>query len=126
MDTFEVRASISVCDENSHLFRAASIVLRILPLYFGLETNAIMASPVPNNAAVPATGSSNTDHKIPIDNASHAGHDNSNATENRTNNFSRRKRKGDFPDSRMRQGGRGGHNDNKRHKKGDMGRAEYL
>ena len=46
------------------------------------------------------------------------------------NNFDRRKRKGDFPDSSMRHGSRGGRDgtrgDNKRHKKGDMGRGEYL
>lgn len=47
--------------------------------------------------------------------------------EQRTNNYSRRKRKGDFGDARMQHGSRrGGRNDNKRHKKGDMGRGEYL
>jgi tRNA pseudouridine38-40 synthase len=44
-----------------------------------------------------------------------------------SNNYSRRKRKGDFGDARMQHGSkRGGRNDNKRHKKGDLGRAEYL
>ena len=42
----------------------------------------------------------------------------------------KRKRKGNFPDSSIRHGGRGGgrqrDGDNKRHKKGDMGRADYL
>lgn len=49
------------------------------------------------------------------------------------NNCSQRKRKGEFSNagrnqgSRGRGGGRGGHHDdNKRHKKGDMGRGEYL
>lgn len=46
--------------------------------------------------------------------------------EQRSNNYERRKRKGDFSDSRMQHGSRrGGRNDNKRHKKGDMGRGEY-
>ena len=47
--------------------------------------------------------------------------------EQRSNNYSRRKRKGDFSDARMQHGSRrGGRQDNKRHKKGDMGRGEYL
>ena len=47
--------------------------------------------------------------------------------EQRTNNYNRRKRKGDFGDARMQHGSRrGGRHDNKRHKKGDMGRGEYL
>lgn len=39
-----------------------------------------------------------------------------------------RKRKGKWQDnsSSMHFGSKGGRNDNKRHKKGDMGRAEYL
>lgn len=41
-----------------------------------------------------------------------------------------RKRKGNFPDSSLRhgsrKGGRQSDGDNKRHKKGDMGRADYL
>ena len=40
-----------------------------------------------------------------------------------------RKRKANYPDYSIRQGGRGrgrGVGDNKRHKKGDMGRGEYL
>ena len=54
------------------------------------------------------------------------------ASSQRENNYSRRKRKGDFQDSSMRHGSRGrggkdgGHFDNKRRKKSDMGRAEYL
>nr|POF17126.1 trna pseudouridine synthase 1 [Quercus suber] len=37
------------------------------------------------------------------------------------------KRKGNFHDTRMRHGSqRGGRNDNKRHKKGDLGRGEYF
>nr|POE62266.1 trna pseudouridine synthase 1 [Quercus suber] len=37
------------------------------------------------------------------------------------------KRKGNFQDTRMRHGSqRGGRNDNKRHKKGDLGRGEYF
>ena len=48
------------------------------------------------------------------------------------NNYNRRERKADFQDSSMhhgsrgRGGRRGGHRDNKRRKKGDMGRGEYL
>jgi len=45
------------------------------------------------------------------------------------NNYQRRKRKGDFHDARQQhgsRGGRGGRDDNKRYKKGDMGRGEYL
>lgn len=50
-----------------------------------------------------------------------------NTGDRRSNDFNRRKRKGDFGDSRMQHGSRrGGRNDNKRHKKGDMGRGEYL
>lgn len=50
-----------------------------------------------------------------------------NDDEQRTNNYNRRKRKGDFGDARMQHGSRrGGRDDHKRHKKGDMGRAEYL
>lgn len=41
------------------------------------------------------------------------------------NNYDRRKRKHDGSEHNT-QRGRGGRNDNKRHKKGDMGRAEYL
>ena len=37
-----------------------------------------------------------------------------------------RKRKGDFHIDRQQFGSRGGRNDGKRHKKGDMGRGEYL
>jgi tRNA pseudouridine38-40 synthase len=37
-----------------------------------------------------------------------------------------RKRKGNWQNSSMHHGSRGGRNDNKRHKKGDMGRGEYL
>jgi tRNA pseudouridine38-40 synthase len=38
-----------------------------------------------------------------------------------------RKRKGTWNDNSVRHGGRGGKfQDNKRHKKGDMGRSEYL
>ena len=38
-----------------------------------------------------------------------------------------RKRKGNYPDASIRHGGRGrGDGDDKRHKKGDMGRGEYL
>ena len=46
-----------------------------------------------------------------------------------TNNYNRRKRKVDFHDARQQhgsKGGRGGRDDNKRHKKGDMGRGDYL
>jgi hypothetical protein len=43
---------------------------------------------------------------------------------------SQRKRKGNFPDSSIRHGSRRGgkqsDGDNKRHKKSDMGRADYL
>lgn len=47
--------------------------------------------------------------------------------EDRSNNYGRRnKRKGNFHDKNMQHGSRGGRNDSKRHKKGDMGRAEYL
>ena len=47
----------------------------------------------------------------------------------RQNNYDRRKRKADSSmhhGSRGREGGRGEFGDNKRHKKGDMGRGEYL
>ncbi|GAB7366820.1 hypothetical protein MBLNU230_g0993t1 [Neophaeotheca triangularis] len=43
----------------------------------------------------------------------------------RADDGKRGKRKRDFPDHSIRQGGRG-RNDNKRHKKGDMGRREYF
>lgn len=43
----------------------------------------------------------------------------------REDNDKRGKRKRDFPDHSIRQGGRG-RNDGKRHKKGDMGRGDYL
>ncbi|KAF2171704.1 hypothetical protein M409DRAFT_63318 [Zasmidium cellare ATCC 36951] len=47
--------------------------------------------------------------------------------EDRSNNYGRRnKRKGNFHDKNMQHGSRGGRNDSKRHKKGDMGRAEYF
>ena len=46
------------------------------------------------------------------------------------NGDSQRKRKGNFPDSSLRHGSRKGgrqpDGDNKRHKKVDMGRADYL
>lgn len=46
------------------------------------------------------------------------------------NGDNQRKRKGHFPDSSIRhgsrKGGRQSDGDNKRHKKGDMGRADYL
>lgn len=46
------------------------------------------------------------------------------------NGNNQRKRKGNFPDSSIRhgsrKGGRQSDGDNKRHKKGDMGRADYL
>lgn len=43
------------------------------------------------------------------------------------NDDSSHKRKGNFHDSRMRHGSqRGGRNDHKRHKKGDLGRGAYL
>lgn len=45
------------------------------------------------------------------------------------NGDNQRKRKGNFPDSSIRHGSRRGgksDGDNKRHKKGDMGRADYL
>ena len=58
---------------------------------------------------------------------------NANAENGKQNNYDRRKRKADFGGSGMHHGGRGGRNargggpgDNKRHKKGDMGRGEYL
>ena len=48
----------------------------------------------------------------------------------RTNNYDQRKRKANYHDSSMYHGSRGGRgggrNDNKRHKKNDMGRGEYL
>lgn len=47
------------------------------------------------------------------------------SNEHPTNNYSRRKRKA-FADSSMRHGSRGGFDKHKRHKKGDMGRSEYL
>ena len=43
-----------------------------------------------------------------------------------SNKYDRRKRKGNFPESSMHHGGRGGRGNNKRYKKGDMGRGEYL
>lgn len=59
--------------------------------------------------------------------ASASRSDHNEGGDSRTNNYGRRKRKGDFGDSRMQHGSRrGGRQDNKRHKKGDMGRAEYL
>ena len=45
--------------------------------------------------------------------------------EHPTNNYSRRKRKA-FADSSMRHGSKGGFDNRKRHKKGDLGRSEYL
>lgn len=48
----------------------------------------------------------------------------------RTNNYERRKRKGNFSDRGRRQGSRKGRDDwshdNKRYKKSDLGRGEYL
>ncbi|EMC99262.1 hypothetical protein BAUCODRAFT_129467 [Baudoinia panamericana UAMH 10762] len=52
-----------------------------------------------------------------------AAHD---GDEGRQNNYSRRKRKADYPDARQQYGSKGGHDDNKRHKKGDLGRGEYF
>ncbi|EME45184.1 hypothetical protein DOTSEDRAFT_87604 [Dothistroma septosporum NZE10] len=47
--------------------------------------------------------------------------------QSRHNQQSDRKRKGNWNDSSMQHGSRrGGRNDNKRHKKGDMGRGEYF
>ncbi|KAK4625988.1 tRNA pseudouridine synthase 1 [Fulvia fulva] len=47
--------------------------------------------------------------------------------QSRHNQGNDRKRKGNFNDSSMHHGSRrGGRNDNKRHKKGDMGRGEYF
>lgn len=47
--------------------------------------------------------------------------------DDKAHNNDRNKRKRDFKDSSMQHGSRGrGRNDNKRHKKGDMGRSEYL
>ena len=46
--------------------------------------------------------------------------------ERRENNDNRRKRNSDWSHDRQQYGSRGARNDNKRHKKGDMGRAEYL
>ena len=48
----------------------------------------------------------------------------------KTNNYERRKRKGDFHDSSMRHGSKRGRfddsRDNRRNKKSDLGRGEYL
>ena len=56
-----------------------------------------------------------------------AGDDGEQASKNGDN---QRKRKGNFPDSSLRhgsrKGGRQSDGDNKRHKKVDMGRADYL
>lgn len=50
-----------------------------------------------------------------------------NEDKGRSNDHGRRnKRKGNFHDSNLQHGSRGGRNNNKRHKKGDLGRAEYL
>jgi tRNA pseudouridine38-40 synthase len=65
-------------------------------------------------------------------NAKAEGASNDRDNDNRSkdsNNERRNKRKGNWNDKPLRhgsQGGRGGRNDNKRHKKGDMGRGEYL
>lgn len=51
------------------------------------------------------------------------------AAERQHNSDNRRKRKGDFPSDRQQYGSRGpngGRNEPKRHKKGDLGRGEYL
>jgi Ni/Co efflux regulator RcnB len=54
------------------------------------------------------------------------GNDDNDHQEERQQKHSHGKRKGDFSDARMRHGGKGFRDDNKRHKKGDMGRGEYL
>lgn len=49
--------------------------------------------------------------------------------DNRAKSDNPRKRKGNYPDYSIRQGGgrgRGADGDSKRHKKGDMGRSDYL
>ena len=48
------------------------------------------------------------------------------AEDGRQNNYGRRKRKGNFQEASSRGGRGGGRNNGKRHKKGDMGRGEYL
>ena len=63
------------------------------------------------------------------DKPSEASASNAYDEERQANNYNRRKRKGDFHDARQQhgsKGGRGGRDDNKRHKKGDMGRGDYL
>lgn len=56
--------------------------------------------------------------------------DNDSGRGERTNNYGRRKRKGNFSDRGRKQGSRKGRDewthDNKRAKKSDMGRGEYL
>lgn len=71
---------------------------------------------IDNAAKSGEAGSGESSHK--------ASHNEKN--ERRDNQDDRRKRKGNFKDDSVRQGGGRGRNDNKRHKKGDLGRGEYL
>jgi tRNA pseudouridine38-40 synthase len=54
------------------------------------------------------------------------GNDDNNPQHEREQKHSHGKRKGNFSDARLRHGGKGFRDDNKRHKKGDMGRGKYL
>ena len=80
-------------------------------------------------------GKGEGEQKKPIDSSSGNMGDSAQASNSRdegrrTNNYDQRKRKANYHDSSMHHGSRGGRgggrNDNKRHKKNDMGRGEYL
>lgn len=88
---------------------------------------AVQAAESAQNA--PATGDIKSEPMEPSEAAPPTG--NAYDEERKSND---RKRKADFPSDRQAfgsrgkdgGGGRGGRNDGKRHKKGDMGRGEYL
>lgn len=80
-------------------------------------------------------GASKSQQEAPVQSSKMDSAEHKNQSNDKSSDRDRdqRKRKGNFKDSRMqhgsrggRGGGGGGRNDNKRHKKGDMGRSEYL
>ena len=92
------------------------------------HSTAIMedAGAVIENAAAPPAADPPAPAAAPAQNNDATG----DSEQPANNGDNQRKRKGHFPDSSIRhgsrKGGRQSDGDNKRHKKGDMGRADYL
>jgi tRNA pseudouridine38-40 synthase len=90
--------------------------------------NYISSNATMDNNAPTASASAPTESQGGSSSSAQAGAGNEDSSRHaeRQQKNSRGKRKGNFQDSRMQHGGRGFRDDNKRHKKGDMGRGEYL